>query len=115
MGVDEYVDAVLLGLAHNLLELFEVSVIVLAFLGLEALPGDEEADGVKSPFLQVIEILFNQGVIEVEFRPAREEGFFFVYDIKAMSNAISSELVLHFWVDGVDMPFKLLGWEEEET
>jgi hypothetical protein len=96
VGVDEYVDAVLLGLSHDLFELFEVSVIVLTFLGLKALPGDEEADGVNAPFLQVLKIFFNQGVIEVEFRPTGEEGFLFVYNIKAVSNTISSKLVLHY-------------------
>jgi hypothetical protein len=51
VGVDEHIDAVLLGLAYDLFQLFKVCVIILAFLGLKALPGDEEADGVEAPFL----------------------------------------------------------------
>jgi hypothetical protein len=32
-----------------------------------------------------------------------------------VSNTISSKLVLHYWIDGIDMPFELLSWEKGEA
>lgn len=93
MCVKQHINSKLIALPYNIPDGLDIGIVVLRFLGFDALPSAVQADDVHAPMFEIVEVVVGEAVVGVEVLEVGVEGEDLVDCVDSVVDCVAVVLV----------------------